>query len=242
MTSGLALPVTTMERALLRVASVWSPLAAPHHLIYGTSGAGKTTLIKALLALCPQARVLIVDPKPNADPAWEGAPGNPHQWGRAVASVAPRFGYPPDGGGPAGRWYRITGSPDRADTARRFAAALEIVANEGHTVLVLDDVRETCRQLRLAERVDSILNLGRSAGVCAVLSATETSYVAGRAQGAITWVGYSGGSLEAAKAGAGLLGWRGRDLQDTCAGIARHTWILSEREAGHRGPVLVAAS
>jgi hypothetical protein len=87
------------------------------------------------------------------------------------------FGYDGEpGGGPAGLWYRLTGSPDRGDTARRFGAALEIVANEGHTILVLDEVKDICKQLRLTEAVESILNLGRSAGICAILSTTETSY------------------------------------------------------------------
>ena len=43
------------------------------------------------------------------------------------------------------------------------------------------DVRETCRQLKLADHVDSVMNLGRSANPLAILAATETSYVSGRA-------------------------------------------------------------
>jgi hypothetical protein len=49
---------------------------------------------------------------------------------------------------------------------------LDIVAAEGHTVLVLDDVREICRQMRLAEAVDSVINLGRRANMSAILAAT----------------------------------------------------------------------
>ncbi len=136
-------------------------------------------------------------------------------------------------------WYRLTGSPDRADTAHRFKAALATVAAEGNTVLVLDDVRETCRQLKLAEAVDSILNLGRSAGVCAILSTTETSWVSGRSQGGMVWVGHTTG-LDAAKAGAALLGWRGRDHQDLVAGVAPHEWIFSEDQPGSAGAALVS--
>jgi hypothetical protein len=64
----------------------------------------------------------------------------------------------------------------------QFADALATVAAEGHCVLVLDDVREMCRQMRLAEHVDSVMNLGRSANVLAILAAIETGYVSGRAQ------------------------------------------------------------
>jgi len=233
------LPNVPLDRVLRRADAIWSAAAAPHHLIYGMSGSGKTTLIKAILGLCPLERVLIIDPKPTADPAWDGPPDDPHRWGRAVTTVQPRFFHQGEpGGGPQGTWYRITGSPDRGDTAARFAAALATVTAEGHCVLVLDDVRETCRQLRLAQSVDSVMNLGRSANVCAILSATETGYVSGRSQGGIVWVGHTTG-LPAAKAGAELLGWRGREGQDTCAGIAPHRWIFSEDQPGHAGACMV---
>jgi len=232
----IPLPSVPAGRVLDRVATIWHPESAPHHLVYGMTGAGKTTLIKALLGLCRHERVLILDPKPHPDPVW-GEPGD-LRWGRPVTEVTPMFGSDRDGGGPAGLWYRLAGSPDRAVTARRFAAALSIVAAEGHCVLVLDDVREITRQLRLAEHVDSVMNLGRSANVLAVLSATETGYVAGRAQAAQAWIGHTSG-LDAAKAGAALLGWRGREAQDTCAAIAPHQWIYSEAQPGTAGPCLV---
>jgi hypothetical protein len=233
------LPAAGLGRVLRRVDAIWSPQAAPHHLIYGMSGSGKTTLVKALLGLCRAERLLVLDPKPAADPIWNGTGGDPWEWGRPVEHVTPMFGYDGDpGGGPSRMWYRLTGSPDRADTARRFRDALATVAAEGHTVLVLDDVRETCRQLRLAESVDSVMNLGRSANACAILSTTETAYVSGRAQGGMVWVGHTTG-LNAAKAGAELLGWRGRDRQDTCAAIAPHQWIFSEDQPGSAGPCIV---
>jgi hypothetical protein len=233
------LPEVPLERALRRVDAIWHPDGAPHHLIFGMSGSGKTTLVKHLLGLCPYERILIIDPKPAADPVWNGAPDTLWQWGRPVEHVGPMFGHDGEpGGGPAGMWYRITGSPDRADTARRFAAALGTVAAEGHTVLVLDDVREICRQLRLAEQVDSVMNLGRSANICAVLCATETGYVSGRSQGGMVWVGHTTG-LDAAKAGAALLGWRGREHQDIAGSVAPHHWIFSEDQPGSAGPAYV---
>ncbi len=212
---------------------------APHHLLFGMSGSGKTTLIKSLLGLCQDERVLILDPKPAADPIWDGRADDPHHWGKPVTAIAPMFGHDGEaGGGPHHRWYRLTGGPDRADTKRRFATALAIVAAEGHTMLVLDDVRETCRQLHLAESVDSVMNLGRSANVCAILSATETSYVSGRSQGGMVWVGHTTG-LNAAKAGAELLGWRTRERQDLCAALPPHQWIFSENQPGNAGPCIV---
>lgn len=233
------IPQAPLDRALSRVGAIWGPDGAPHHLVYGQSGSGKTTLIKSLLGLCDAERVLVVDPKPHADDVWNGPDGDPHRWGKAVTSISPRFGYDGvPGGGPYRMWYRIVGSPDRADTAKRFGAALATVAAEGHCVLVLDDVREICRQLRLAEHVDSILNLGRSANILAILAATETGYVSGRAQAGMTWIGSTAG-LDAAKAGAALLGKSGRAWHELTGAIQPHTWIFNETQPGSAGPVLV---
>jgi len=232
------IPQAPLGRVLGRVATIWHPQAAPHHLVYGMTGSGKSTLIKALLSLCPHERVIVLDPKPHPDPVWDGMPGDPHAWGRPVTSVSPQLGSERDGGGPAGLWYRLTGSPDRAATAKCFGAALTTMAAEGHVILVLDDVREITRQLRLAAAVDSVMNLGRSANVLAILSATETGYVSGRQQGGMVWVGHTSG-LDAAKAGAALLGWRGRERQDECAAVLPHEWIFSESQPGSAGPVLI---
>jgi hypothetical protein len=233
------LPQAPLERALRRADAIWHPQAAPHHLVYGMTGSGKTTLAKQLLRLCEYERALILDPKPHTDPVWNGPAGDPHQWGQPVTAISPRFGYEGErGGGPGGMWYRLTGSPDRADTTRRFAAALAIVQAEGHCILVLDDVRELCRQLRLAEDVDSVMNLGRSANVLAILLATETSYVSGRAQAAMTWIGHTSG-LDAAKAGARLLGHAGRAWYETTAAIEPHQWIYADSQPGNAGPVLI---
>jgi hypothetical protein len=230
-----------LDRVLRRVDAIWGPDVAPHHLVYGQTGSGKTTLIKSLLGLCQLERALILDPKPHPDPVWDGPPSDPDAWGKPVTAVADMFGAGREGGGPAGLWFRLSGTPDRGETARRFGDALAAVAAEGHCVLVLDDVREITRQLKLAGHVDSVMNLGRSANVLAILSATETGYVAGRAQAAMTWVGHTSG-LDAAKAGAGLLGWRGAARQDICAGIATHEWIFAEDQPGSAGPVLIRPS
>jgi len=232
------LPAASLDRVLLRVDSIWGRDGEPHQLLFGKSGAGKTWLAKALLGRRNE-RVLIVDPKPNHDDIWDGPDGDPCYWGRPVETIGPMFGYEGEpGGGPNGMWYRITGSSDRVDTGRRFDKALGTVIAEGHTVILLDDAKETCRQLRLAERVDTLMNLGRSASICAIISTTDTSWVAGRGQGGIIWVGHTGGNLDAAKAGAALLGWRGRERQDICAAVEPHEWIFSESQPGNAGPCI----
>jgi hypothetical protein len=229
------LPQATIGRVLRRVDAIWSPATAAHHLVYGRSGAGKTTLIRHLLTLCGLERVLVLDPKATADPVWSADDGP-----APVTRIAPMFGYEDDrGGGPHGMWYRLLGSPDRASTAARFADALAVVAAEGHTVLVLDDVREICKQLRLADQVDSVMSLGRSASLCAILSATETGWVQGRSQAAITWAGATTG-LDAAKAGAALLGRPGRAWQEITEALNPHQWIYSDSAPGSAGPCLIS--
>ena len=239
-----ALPSVPLQRVLGRIDAIWHPAGAAHHIVYGMTGSGKSTLIKFLLRLCGAERVLILDPKPHPDPVWDGPADDPWRWGRPVTAISPMFGSGRGsgrGGGPAGLWFRLSGTPDRAQTAARFGDALATVAAEGHCVLVLDDVREIARQLGLAGHIDSVMNLGRSANVLAILSATETGYVAGRAQAAQVWVGHTSG-LDAAKAGASLLGWRGGTRQDICAAVAPHEWIFSESQPGTAGPCLVTAS
>lgn len=235
----ITLPRASLGRVLARVDHIWHPQAAAHHILYGMTGSGKSTLITALLGLCADERVLILDPKPHPDPVWDGPPGNPGRWGQPVASIGPMFGSEREGGGPFGLWFRLAGSPDRADTSRRFGDALATVAAEGHCVLVLDDVREITRQLRLGEHVDSVMNLGRSASMLAILSATETGYVSGRAQAAMTWVGHTSG-LDAAKAGASLLGRSGRPWYELTDAVAPYEWIFSESQPGNHGPVLTS--
>jgi energy-coupling factor transporter ATP-binding protein EcfA2 len=235
-TAGL--PQAPLERVLERVSAIWGPDAAPHHLIYGQTGSGKTTLIKQLLGLCEYERVLILDPKPHPDPVWDGPDGDPYRWGRPTVRVSPRFGFEGEpGGGPLGAWYRLVGAPDRDDTAQRFSAALDLIAAEGHAVLILDDVREICRQLKLNPRVDSVMNLGRSANVLVVLAATETSYVSGRAQVGMTWVGATSG-LAAAKDGAAMLGRSGREWTQLVEHVEPHHWIYADSQPDNPEPVL----
>jgi len=237
----IELPRVCLDRVLRRVDEVWHPEGAAHHILHGMTGSGKSTLIRALLGLCPDERVLVLDPKPHPDPIWDGPADDPWRWGKPVTQLLPVFGAVREGGGPAGLWFRLSGTPDRAGTARRFAEALAIIAAEGHCILVLDDVREICRQLRLAGHVDSVMNLGRSGNVLAILSATETAWVTGRSQGGMIWSGHVSG-LQAAKDGAGLLGRTGRDWHETTGAVAPHDWIFSESQPGTAGPCLVTTS
>jgi hypothetical protein len=242
-TSPAAVPTAQMSRVLGRVDAIWHRDAMAHQIIYAASGGGKTTLAQAMLrGLCQRERVVSFEPKQHDDPVWSG---DQDQWGKLVSRIGPRFGFEGEpGGGPNGLWYRLAGTPDRADTARRFAAAMATIQAEGHCVVLLDDVVAICRELNAASRglsldaqVRGILNLGRSASILAILSSTETSWVAGRSQAGIVWVGATSG-LPAARAGAALLGKSGRAWYETTAAVLPHTWLYNDNQPGNPGPLL----
>lgn len=59
----------------------------------------------------------------------------------------------------------------------------------------------------------------------------------GAQPGAMTWVGHTGG-LDAAKAGAALVGHSGRDWYETTAAIEPHAWIYCDSQPGSAGPCI----
>ena len=77
------LPEVPLGRALQRVAAIWHPDGAPHHLIVGQSGVGKSTMVKALLSLCPFERAVVFNPKPAFNKVWYDA-DDPARWGQPV--------------------------------------------------------------------------------------------------------------------------------------------------------------
>ncbi|WP_433464359.1 helicase HerA domain-containing protein [Spirillospora sp. CA-128828] len=238
------LPAAPLDRVLDRVDRAWQPRRAAHHVILGQTGAGKTTLIKSLLRLRLDARVLIIDPKPAPDPAWDDVAGYPDTWGTPVQHIAAGFGSDREGGGPHGYWFRLVATPDREATGAALAAALDVVRAEGHAIVVIDDAREVCRAYRahkLDQAVESVMNLGRSGATSVLLATQELGYVPGRAQGAFTWVGHTQG-LDAAKGGAALLGKAGKAWVETMSAIPPYHWAYLDNRPGNPGPVLTTES
>lgn len=238
------LPTAPLDRVLDRVDQAWQPRRAPHHVILGQSGAGKTTLIKHLLRLRLDERVLIIDPKPAPDPAWDDVDGHPHTWGRPVQHIGPGFGSDREGGGPNGYWFRLVATPDREATGPALAGALDVVRAEGHAIVVIDDAREVCRAYhkhRLDQAVESVMNLGRSGATSVLLATQELGYVPGRNQGAFNWVGHTQG-LDAAKGGAALLGKSGKEWVETMNAIPPYSWVYTDNRPGNPGPVLTSGT
>lgn len=240
MTVPVHLPHASLERVLSRIKLIWKPGRAPHILLLGQTGCGKSTVVQELLGLHSYERDIVLDPKPTEDHIWDGPADDPRRWGGPITHIPPMLGYGDQepGGGPCGMRWRLLGSPDRDDTAQRFGAALATITAEGHYRVVLEDYRELCWQLGLLKQVNSLLSLGRSSNLCTVVTATETGWATGRSQAGIVLVGATSG-LEAAKAGAALLGKSGRAWWEITAAIEAHQWIYHDNQPGNAGPVLI---
>jgi len=156
----ITLPRPSLPVVLDRIDQAWTPYTASNLLALAAVGAGKTTLIRAILArTCPQARVVAFLPKVAPGPSWTSGPHAP----RLIPALTPGWGASGDGGGPAGRWYLRAASASTADTARRFHADMELLKSEGHAVVVLDDCRTLAKAYRGAESGRAGAGSGRAA-------------------------------------------------------------------------------
>ena len=138
-------------------------------------------------------------------------------------------------------WFRLTGSPDRRGTARRFGAALEIVAAEGNTILILERYQGNLPPAA-AGRAGGLGVVPRQVGQRSVGLVGHRKLL-GRRTAAVRHdlcrAGHTSG-LPAAKAAAELLSWRGRDLQDLAGSVRPHQWIYQDQQQGSAGACLCA--
>lgn len=168
-----------------RLSAVWRPRLAPHHVIIGENGSGKTGLItRGIMPLCAYDRVLIIDVKGD-DPMWQG-------YGAPIERVTP--GFCNSGEGPGRNWYRlVVDMADRAAAKRAVAEALDLALDEGHLILIVDETRAITdrEELNLGAKLEAALLRGRSRGLSAVLAAQATEYMVPslRNQWAMSWLG-----------------------------------------------------
>lgn len=232
------LPEADTGLVLDRVAAAINPDRNSNFLVLGKSGAGKTMLMRAVLARTAYAdRVVAVDPKPADDRSWTVSSDELGQAPKAVTTLDPGFGQGREGGGPAGLWFRLVASRDPAVTARRFDSALTLIGREGACVVVLDDARTLAKSLGLADTLEDRVFLGRSARLSCIISTQDLGYIPIRAQTTFRFLGHTG-SLSAAKAGCNLLGVRGAAWEDQLARLRPGEWIYHDDMPGCPGPVL----
>lgn len=235
--SALVIPEIPIPIVQSRVNRLWRPDTAAHHLILAMNGAGKTRLITdTLLPLAERERVLILDVKGN-DPSWAGV-------AREVRDIRPGFGTAREGGGPAGLWFRLV--LDRAnlvDARERCRAALDVVADEGHTVLVIDETRAVADDAELAARalVERIVLTGRSGNTSVILASQDTTWLptSVRSQWAFGWVGALRDDAVRRDA-ARILGLPPREAVPTLRRVRKRQWLYVDEE--DEGAIAIALS
>lgn len=225
------IPEVELTRVQGRVNRLWRPAeGAAHHLILGTNGAGKTRLITdALLPLAAMDRVLIIDVKGD-DPSWDVVDA------AVIDRVAPQFGAERDGGGPFGLWYRLVVDPlDRATARRAVGAALDVCTDEGHVVLVCDEIRALTDhgQLGLADALEALMMQGRSRNVSAIVAGQATQWITGaaRSQWAFAWLGQLTDDRVRREA-LQIIGLSAAEGLPTLRTIGRRRWLYSDRAEG----------
>lgn len=224
-------PAVGIDQVAGRVGRLWLPGLAQNHAILAVNGAGKTRLITdVILPLAPAERVLIVDVKGD-DPSWSADVSD----ALPIDRVTPGFGRDRDGGGPQGLHYRLV--VDLADlpaAKRAVKEALQIVADEGHTVIVCDEVRAITdrEQLACGRYLSDLLLRGRSRNVSTILAAQDTVWLDSsvRSQRAFTWLGALTDD-PVLKRAAGLVGLPPRQIAGLRE-IARREWLYVDREDG----------
>jgi hypothetical protein len=232
----ITLPRARLRDVLGRIDEAWQPWISNNMLVLALSGAGKTTLLRVILAeLCPDARVVIFLPKLSPDSTWLAEPHPPMIWPRRLPA---RFGLEGDAGGPEGRWYLRLAAADNKQAEADFRADIQLILNEGHALVVFDDVRTLASTYHLRDDIGDVICNGRSLGISTITASQTAGYVPARDQMSAQLIGYLG-NLDAAKAAAPLISKRGRDWQDTLNATERYEWIYHDKHLGDAGPCRV---
>ena len=227
------IPSAPLERVLERVASVWSPLAAPMILVFGQTGSGKSTLVRALLGLVEQERVALFDPKPAHDVIWDGPPDDPAAVGQASHDPVPDVRLR--------RRARRRAAPMLvpADRITRPGRHLEALQGQPGERGGRRAPRGVPRGLPRAMPPATLRRAGRQPPQPRPLGEhvrhrdSRRDRLGGgpRSQAGIVLVGATSG-LEAAKAGAALLGHSGRAWYEATAAVQPHEFLYVDNQPG----------
>lgn len=227
----LNVPTVPFSTVAHRIDRLWDPFAMnPHHAIFGTTGSGKSHLIRhGILPLRPHARTLIVDVKADRDETWRG-------YGEPVTELPPAFAG--EGDGPAGMRYRLI--VNRADAKRQVRRALEQVRAEGHCIIVIDEARSVTEreQIGLGSLVENLILEGRGLGITVIMGAQSTAWAvtAFKDQPAALWASRMRNAKQA-RALADIAGYDPRELAPVIRNeIPPRHWLYSD--ASESEPIL----
>jgi hypothetical protein len=221
-----AIRQASAARVFARATTAWQPYATQNVLILAQNGAGKTTLARRILALRPQAQVVVFLPKVQPDPSWVAGRHPP----RPVPRLADRFGGHQDGGGPAGRWYLRPALPDRAETTRIMSEDIELLKTEGQAIVVIDDAHTLASVYGLHKGLGELASNGRSAGLSVITCSYTTKWLPGEGQYHTRFLGHPG-SIGAAGEFARALPATGGRIIGELAATPRHGWVYADDAA-----------
>lgn len=204
-----------------RINRLWDPFErGPHHSIFGTTGSGKSYLIRhGILPLRPIARTVIIDVKGGRDKTWEN-------YGTPVDSLPKGFGH--DGDGPVGMRYRLI--VNHAIAKKQLRRTLEQIRSEGHCIIVIDESRSITEreQMGLGSLVENIILEGRSNGISVIMGAQSTAWSVPslKDQPAVFWIGQMR-HLTQARELAKIAGY-GSELTEVIRRVPPRTWLYGD--------------
>lgn len=159
----MSIPEITFNRIAARIGAHWNPHEFnPHQAFMGTTGSGKSFLIRhGILPIAGPSRIVVIDVKPGGSRTWAG-------YGNEVTELKPGFSIGPDGTA----HYHLM-----ASIKKRAESFLEMIAAEGSCIVVIDDSRkvmENSPNYGLRTHVDNLLTLGRESGITVLACANST--------------------------------------------------------------------
>jgi hypothetical protein len=224
----LVVPTVAFDRIQGRMARLWDPFERnPHIAVFGTTGSGKTHLIRhGILPLRRHSRIVVIDVKEDRDSVWTG-------YGQPVTELPAAFFLTGNREHPA-VWRVIV---DRRHAQAQLRRVFDQIRGEGHCLVVVDESRSITEreQVGLGSVVENLILEGRGLGVTLIMGAQSTAWAVAslKDQPAVMFVGQSTGDQPLAL--AKMAGY-GRDLAAVIGRIPARTWLYRDLWGG--APIL----
>lgn len=216
-----AVPNVPFGQVQGRMARLWDPFERnPHIAVFGTTGSGKTHLIRyGILPLRAYSRTVVIDVKDDRDSVWSG-------FGKTVTELPRAFSVTGESEH-AARWRLVV---DRRNAQAQLRRVFGQIRDEGHCVVVIDESRSITEreQTGLGSVVENLILEGRGLGVTMIMGAQSTAWAVPslRDQPAALFIGQTAGQ-DQPKALAGLAGY-GRELAEVISRIPARTWLYRD--------------
>jgi hypothetical protein len=239
-TAAHAVRRVTVAEVQARMLRAWRPGESAFQLVVAENGAGKTGLnTRVIMPLCAHDRVLCIDVSGD-DPMLAGYGAPIERLSRGLHNT---------GEGPGRNWYRLVVDPvnDKAGAKAAVAEALDVVLDEGHWIVFVDETRTVTDndELALRAKLEAALLRGRKRGLQAVCAAQATEYMVPsvRNQWAVAWLGpLKDDNVIKRALQITSLPWQGaegRAFMALLRDMPRGQWLYLDRESGRPALAIV---